>query len=71
MSTTQRGEGFRGVSFEPPGFSFSMAGGAVSGSIAILGSTMGGVTAERGSGIVWGRRSIPGSILEGGSAVGS
>jgi hypothetical protein len=48
------------------GFSFSLAGGAFSGSIVILGSTLGGVTDERGSGIVWGRRSIPGSMREGG-----
>ena len=41
MTTPQRGEGLRGGSSETPGFSFSMAGGAVSGSIAILGSTLG------------------------------
>jgi hypothetical protein len=34
------------------GFGFSVTGGDVSGSIAILGSTIGGVTVERGSGIV-------------------
>ena len=68
---TQRVEGLRGGLVEPPGFVFSVAGGAVSGSIAILGSTLGGVIAERGSGIVWGRRSIPGSIREGGGTLGA
>ncbi len=69
-AATQRVDGLLGGSFEPPGFVFFVAGAAVSGSIAILGSTLGGVTAERGSGIVWGRRSIPGSIREGGGLSG-
>ena len=34
----------------------------------MLGSTFGGGTAERGSGIADGRRSIPGSIFDGGIA---
>ena len=49
---TQRGEGLLGGSLEPPGCVFSGAERAFSGSIAILGSTFGGTTAERGSGIV-------------------
>lgn len=69
MAGTQRVDGLLGGSFEPPGFVFSVAGGAVSGSIAILGSTLGGLIAERGSGIVLGRRSIPGSIREGGGVL--
>src|SRR5215813_5961183 len=52
------------------GFLCSTDGGADSGSIVILGSVFGGTTAERGSGRVWGRRSIPGSIREGGGALG-
>jgi len=46
----------------------SFAGGAVSGFTDIFGSTFGGGTAERGSGIADGRRSIPGSIFDGGMA---
>jgi hypothetical protein len=49
---TQRAGGLPGGSTELPGFDFSVIGGDVSGSIAILGSTTGGVTVERGSGIV-------------------
>ena len=65
-NAAQRGEGLLGGTLEPSGFAFSVTGGAVSGSIAILGSTFGGTTAERGSGIVCGRLSMPGSIREGG-----
>ena len=50
--TTQRSEGLLGGALEPLGFVLSGAGEAFSGSIAILGSTFGGTTAERGSGIV-------------------
>ena len=50
--TTQRGNGLLGGVSEPPGFVFSVAGGVISGSIAILGSTFGGTTAERGSGTI-------------------
>lgn len=46
----------------------SLAGGAVSGFTDMLGSTFGGGTAERGSGTLDGRRSIPGSIFDGGIA---
>src|SRR5206468_12563878 len=65
-NAAQRGEGLVGGTLEPSGFVFSMAGGAASGSIAILGSIFGGTTVERESGIVSGRRSMPGSIREGG-----
>ncbi len=50
------------------GLRASFAGGAVSGFTDILGSTFGGGTAERESGIADGRRSIPGSIFDGGMA---
>jgi hypothetical protein len=59
----RRGSAFGSI--PPPGF-MPLVGGAVSGSMDIFGSTLGGGTAERGSGTVDGRRSIPGSMCDGG-----
>src|ERR671923_1336775 len=47
------------------------AGGAVSGSTAIFGSTTGGCTADSGEGTVGGAFWIPGSIVEGGTGFGT
>lgn len=61
-------EGGSALGFCPPrGFVPPAPGGEVSGLMAILGSTLGGGTAERGCGTVLGRRSIPGSMFEGGT----